>query len=149
MKSALITLLTLCGLVVLIEFLGRPVCGEPLQTGIVHRALPDAEAGSGRVTGQVVTKAGKPVGDLRVVSTNPDPVRRYREVRWNGPAVVLDETLTDANGRFELEATASEPIRIWAGSDTWLWGMTHPVEIRDGFASEGVLITVERRPRRR
>ena len=146
MKSTLITLFTLCGLIMLVEFLGRPLRGEPLQSGIVFHPLAEPSTDSGRVIGQVVTKGGKPVADLRVASTHPDPTRRYPEMRWNGPELVLQETRTDAHGLFELEATASEPIRLWAGAEGWLWGMTHPVEIRAGFASQGVLLTVEPRP---
>jgi len=148
MKSALITLLTLLGLVVLVEFLGRPVRGEPLQKGIVHQPDATIPDGLGRVRGQVVTKAGQPVAGLRVASTRPDPVRRFRHLRWNGPSAIQHETRTDESGRFELDADPAEPVRVWAGSDRWLWGMTHPVEVRAGHVSRGVLVTVEPRPAR-
>lgn len=145
MKSALLTLLTLVGLVLLVEFLGRPVRGEPLADILFHPD-PELPAGTSRVIGHVVTKSGRPVDDLRVVATEPNPVQRLRYVRWNGPSSVLSETRTDAHGRFVLDLDRLEPVRIWAGSERFLWGMTHPVALRAGHLSRGVLVTVERRP---
>jgi len=160
MRSTLVSIcalaLGLLGLVLLVDFLGLPVPAAPLEQSVAFRPM-DAAGGlpprdgegaatGSAVSGRVLDGQGQPIAGVRVIATDVRRIERRTQAHSRGPESPLAETRSDEAGHFELEGLSPGFIRVWAGSESWLYGWTQRVEVRPEQESYNLVLTLERSP---
>lgn len=100
----------------------------------------------GDVSGRVTDAAGTPLEGVEVCSSKLEAPQSELERRRRFPLSTYDvaATLTSSDGSFVLEGASVGFVRLAAGNlDGWLTTFSAPIEVREGFVSEGVELVLE------
>lgn len=109
-----------------------PPSGDSLEDLIANADVPDIPAGTGQITGKILTEAGEPVAGVEVSARSKYPDKRLRTgkstkeliqdtikyERWK--ELSKHETTTDAQGSYTIEGLhETEKYNLWASLDGW------------------------------